>query len=192
MPDRASRALELAYQAHYGQTRKGDGGPYVDHVIEVAHMLHEAGCDPHVVAAGLLHDAVEDSDLTAGEIADEVGAVVATLVEALTERKDMPDYERRKLEHRVRVASSGRRATAIFAADRLANLRALRRAYAEQGEAVGRHFNASLDEKLAHLHRDVRMLKRVDPSNPFLAELAGEMAAFRSERAARRCRRQPR
>jgi hypothetical protein len=76
----------------------------------------------------------------------------------------------------------------VFAADRLANLRALREAYAEQGEAVGRHFNASLDEKLVHLHRDLRMLKRVDPGNPFLEDLISEAAAFRSDRAARRKR----
>ena len=145
-------------------------------------MLFERVCDPHAVAAGLLHDAIEDGGLTAGEIADAVGAPVAAVVEALTERKDMRDYDRRKLEHRVRVAGAGRRATAVFAADRLANLRALREAYAEQGEAVARHFNASLDEKLAHLHRDVRMLKRVDPSNPFLDDLTAEAAAFRSER----------
>ena len=181
-------ALHVAYRAHYGQTRKGDGSPYVSHPIEVAHMLHEAVCDPQVVAAGLLHDAIEDGGITAGEIADEVGAVVASLVEAMTERKDVRDYERRKLEHRVRVARAGRRVTAIYAADRLANLRALRAAYADQGEAVARHFNASLDEKLAQLHRDVRMLKRVDPTNPFLVDLAGEMAAFRVERTAVRCR----
>jgi (p)ppGpp synthase/HD superfamily hydrolase len=152
-------------------------------------MLFEAVCDPHAVAAGLLHDAIEDSDLTAGEIADAVGAPIATVVEGLTERKDIPDYDRRKLEHRVRVAGAGRRATAVFAADRLANLRALRRSYAAEGEAVARHFNASLDEKLGHLHRDVRMLKRVDPGNPFLHDLTAEAAAFRSERASRRARR---
>ena len=179
-------ALTLAYRAHDGQVRKVDGSPYVRHPIEVAHLLYERVCDPCVVAAGLLHDAIEDTDLTAGDIADEVGAPVAAVVEALTERKDIRDYDRRKLEHRVRVAGAGRRATAVFAADRLANLRALRAAYAAQGEAVARHFNASLDEKLAHLHRDVKMLKRVDPDNPFLEDLTAEATALRSERTRRR------
>lgn len=181
-------ALSLAYRAHGDQTRKADGSPYVRHPIEVAHLLFERVCDPHAVAAGLLHDAIEDGGLTAGEIADAVGAPVATVVEALTERKDVRNYDRRKLEHRVRVAGAGRRATAVYAADRLANLRALREAYAVQGEAVARHFNASLDEKLTHLQRDVRMLRRIDPSNPFLDDLTTEAAAFRSDRAARRKR----
>jgi (p)ppGpp synthase/HD superfamily hydrolase len=179
-------ALALAYRAHRDQVRKSDGTPYVRHPIEVAHLVFERVCDPCAVAAALLHDAIEDTDLTAGDIADEVGSPVAAVIEALTERKDIRDYERRKLEHRVRVAGAGRRATAVFAADRLANLRALRAAYAEQGEAVARHFNASLDEKLSHLHRDVRMLKRVDPGNPFLEDLSMAASAFRSERAMRR------
>ncbi len=183
-------ALSLAYDAHDGQVRKGDGSPYVSHPIAVAHMLFERVCDPYAVAAGMLHDVIEDGDLTAGEIADAVGAPIATVVEALTERKDVRDYDRRKLEHRVRVAGAGRRATAVYAADKLANLRSLRAAYAIQGEAVARHFNASLDEKLSHLHRDVRMLKRVDPTNPFLDDLMSEAAAFRSERAATRSRHQ--
>jgi hypothetical protein len=181
-----STALSLAYQAHADQIRKADGSPYVTHPIEVAHMLFERVCDPHAVAAGLLHDAIEDGGLIAGEIADVVGAPIAAVVDALTERKDVRGYDRRKLERRVRVAGAGRRATAVFAADRLANLRSLRHAYAEQREAVARHFNASLDEKMAHLHRDVRMLKRVDPVNPFIDDLEREEAGLMAARTPRR------
>jgi (p)ppGpp synthase/HD superfamily hydrolase len=177
-----SVALSLAYKAHRDQVRKGNGTPYVDHPIAVAHMLFEAGYDPHVVAASLLHDAIEDGGFSAGEIADELGAPVASLAEFLTERKEIRDYERRKLEHRARVAGAGRRAVAIYAADKLANMRDLRAAYAAEGEAVGRRFNASLEEKLAQATRDVRMVKRVDPSNPFLDELMQELSELRADR----------
>lgn len=183
-----SVALSLAYKAHRYQVRKGDGTPYVDHPIDVAHMLFEAGYDPQVVAAGLLHDAIEDGGFSAGEIADELGAPVASLVESLTKRKDIRDYDRRKLEHRAGVAGAGRRAVAIYAADKLANMRDLRDAYAAEGEALSRRFNASFEEKVAQATRDVRMVKRVDPSNPFLEELMQELSGFRSDRNGERRR----
>jgi (p)ppGpp synthase/HD superfamily hydrolase len=176
-----AHALALAYTAHGDRIR-------VKHVIEVGHMLFESVCDPHALAAGLLHDAIADGGLTGGEIADAVGAPVATVVEALTERKDIREYERRKLERRVRVAGAGRRATAVYGADRLATLRSLRTAYAVRGEAAAKRLDGSLDEMVCQLHRDARMLKRVDARNPFLPDLMAEAAAFRSDRAASRSR----
>jgi hypothetical protein len=179
-------ALTLAYMAHRDQVRKGDGSPYIRHPIEVAHILFETVCNPQVTAAGLLHDAIEDGGLTAGEIADEVGAPVATLVETLTEDKEIRDYDRRKLEHRARVARAGLSAAAIYAADKFANLRAQREAHAREGERVARRFNASLDVKLANTERDLRMLRRVGLGPPLAAELESELVLMRAQRTARR------
>jgi (p)ppGpp synthase/HD superfamily hydrolase len=59
-----TRAALAAAEAHKGQTRKGGEVPYVNHVIEVAHLVAEAGGTPEMVAAAFLHDTVEDSDAT--------------------------------------------------------------------------------------------------------------------------------
>ena len=113
--------------------RKGDDTPYADHPIEVAHLLHEEGFDETVVAAGLLHDVVEDTNVTLAEIWARFGPEVAGLVETVTEDKTIRDYSERKDQHRQKVRAVGLPAAAIFAADKLANLRALRAAYGEQG-----------------------------------------------------------
>jgi hypothetical protein len=157
-----SSALYLVHQV------PGD----VDHPIEVAHKLFEAGYESHVVAAGLLHEAISSGALSGGELADEVGAPTAALVELVTERRDISDADRRGLELRARVARSGGRAAAIYAADRLATLRDIRR-------APTRPSAGALATQLRNVERDVRMLSRVDSTSPFLQELEGELEATR-------------
>ncbi len=110
-----AEALEFAYQAHAGQRRKGDDTPYADHPIEVAHLLHEEGFDETVVAAGLLHDVVEDTIVTLAEIWARFGPEVAGLVETATEDKAIRDYAERKAQHREKVRAVGTPAAAIFA-----------------------------------------------------------------------------
>jgi guanosine-3',5'-bis(diphosphate) 3'-pyrophosphohydrolase len=120
-----TRAALTAAEAHKGQTRKGGQVPYVNHVIEVAHLVAEAGGTPEMVAAALLHDVVEDSDATAGTVAAAFGPCVATLVAGLT---DAPDWEglprearkRRQAEHMARAPRAVRR---IKIADQTSNVR---------------------------------------------------------------------
>ena len=59
-----ARAYRLAASAHHSQHRATDGAPFLDHVVEVATLLNEAGLDEELVTAGLLHDAVESGTLT--------------------------------------------------------------------------------------------------------------------------------
>jgi hypothetical protein len=167
-------ALDLAYEAHAGQVRKGDDTPYVDHPIEVAHMLYEEGFDETVVAAGLLHDVVEDSEVTVAQLADRFGADVAALVDVLTDDRSLP-YNERKEQHRRKVRQAGMPAAAIYAADKLANLRAFRAAYRTEGEALSKRFNASIDVMLLRWREDLDMLGQVDPQPPFQRELEDEL-----------------
>ena len=77
------RAYDQAMAAHDGQMR-ASGEPYVVHSVEVARMLADLGLDHHVVAAGLLHDVVEDSDWTIEDIGRLFDKEVATLVDGVT------------------------------------------------------------------------------------------------------------
>ncbi len=132
-------ALEAASEAHAGQIRNGSGGrPYIEHPIAVAELLAEHGFPDEVLAAALLHDVVEESETEVDEIRARFGEPVGDLVEALTDAEEIQPYERRKDVHRARVEEAGPDALAIYAADKLANIRALRRVYASEGEASAR------------------------------------------------------
>ncbi len=184
--DLVRAALAVAYEVHGDQERKGDGSEYISHPIEVAHMLHEQGLGDTVVAAGLLHDVVEDSDWTVDGVDNRFGGDVSALVDAMTEDKRVEEYMRRKAIHRAKVEEAGMPAAPIYAADKLANLRALRAAYREQGEAVGRHFNAPLDDKVENWRSDVEMLTALDREMPFVADLEIELLQLRADRLAQR------
>lgn len=180
-------ALEMARQAHAGQLRNGSGGlPYIEHPLTVAELLAGQGCSETVLAAGLLHDVVEESDVGVEEIRLRFGDGVADLVAALTDAEEIESYERRKDVHRADVAAAGKDALTIYAADKLANIRALRRVYADEGEAVGSELKAPLDVKVAVWEADLHLLSRRDPEGPFLAGLETELSGLKGDRRAAR------
>lgn len=178
-------ALGAAREAHAGQIRNGSGGaPYIDHPVAVAGLLAEHGFAEEVLAAALLHDVIEEGATALEEIRVRFGEPVARLVDALTDAEAIEPYELRKEAHRARVAGAGPDALAIYAADKLANIRALRRAYAAEGEAVGAELKAPLDVKVAVWEADLELLGREVPDLPLRGELAAALAGLRSDRAA--------
>lgn len=178
-------ALELARTAHAGQVRNGSGGrPYIEHPLTVGEQLAAQGCSDAVLAAALLHDVVEESEIGVEQIRERFGDRVADLVAALTDAEEIESYPRRKDVHRADVEAAGPEALIIYAADKLANIRALRRVYAEQGEAVGDELKAPLDVKMDVWEADVRMLRTAYPDLAFLGELEEELSRLRADRAA--------
>jgi (p)ppGpp synthase/HD superfamily hydrolase len=178
-------AREVAVSAHAGQIRNGSGGrPYIEHPLAVADLLAEHHFSDPVLAAALLHDVVEESPLEVEEISRRFGVEVGELVAALTDAEEIEAYQRRKDVHRAEVEAAGADALAIYAADKLSNIRALRPVYAEQGEAVGAELKAPLDVKVAVWEADVGLLGIVCPELPFLSELEAQLEGLRSERLA--------
>ena len=99
------RAADFAARKHMSQKRKGEKAePYINHLIEVAALVAEA-TDGHrdAVVAALLHDAVEDQDVTNAELADLFGQTVASLVAEVTDDKSLPKQVR---EHEQICAAS--------------------------------------------------------------------------------------
>ena len=90
----------------------------------MAALLAEAGYDEEVVAAGLLHDVVEDSTVGLDEVEARCGPEVRRLVAALTEDATIDPWASRKAEHRNRTANQDRVVGAIYLADKLAKVRA--------------------------------------------------------------------
>ena len=87
------KAYNFAKEAHKDQYRKS-GEPYIHHLIEVCYILSTLQCGPATLIAGLLHDTVEDTDVTLEQIKDLFGEDVENLVDSLTK------IQRLKLSHR--------------------------------------------------------------------------------------------
>jgi hypothetical protein len=181
--DLVKDALETARQAHAGQLRRGsDGLPYIDHPMAVAEILLKYRFGDEVLAAALLHDVVEKSEIEITEVRERFGEVVADLVEAMTEDETIPDYEERKDEHRRRVAEADPATLAIFAADKLTNVSMLREAYALIGEGVSDELAVSLDLKIYIWEGDLEMLFNEAPKLNLTDELADEMVGLWGDR----------
>ncbi|XP_066398018.1 probable GTP diphosphokinase RSH3, chloroplastic [Miscanthus floridulus] len=128
------RAFAAAEAAHRGQVR-ASGDPYLQHCVETAALLAELGAGPAVVAAGLLHDTVDDAGLGYGFISEHFGAGVADLVKGVSKLSHLSKLARRndtasRIDEadRLRIiflAMEDARAVLIKLADRLHNMRTL-------------------------------------------------------------------
>jgi len=181
--DLVREALATAQRAHAGQLRRGsDGRPFIDHPVAVAELLCAERQSDDVIAAALLHDVVEKSEMSTEALRERFGDVVADLVAAMTEDESIPTYEDRKEEHRRRVAESGPAARAIFAADKLTNVTMLREAYALIGEGVSDELPVPLDLKMYIWEADLEMLFDEAPQLPLTDELADQLVALWGDR----------
>ena len=127
-PDTATtllRAAVFAARAHAGQTRKGAAAePYVNHVLEVAEILATHGAPQAAIIAGLLHDTVEDTEVTPADLTAAFGAEVAGIVAEATDDKTLPKETRKALQ----VSQAPKKSDAakqLKLADKTSNLRAM-------------------------------------------------------------------
>jgi (p)ppGpp synthase/HD superfamily hydrolase len=121
-----SEAADLAARRHSGMQRKGRGSePYVNHLAEVANLLSTAtdGADAELVAAGWLHDSIEDTETTHLELAEKFGKRVAALVVEVTDDMTLPKDERRRRQV-VEAPKKSPGAKLIKIADKISNIRA--------------------------------------------------------------------
>ena len=176
-------AYRFAAAAHAGQ-RQELSGPYIEHPVAVARLLHEAGFGDHVVAAGLLHDVVEHSDVDQGAVVARFGPEVGALVDAMTEPAAIESFEARKAAHRDAIASRGEEAEAIFAADKIVNASNLRAAIARLGQpAVEGRLSHPLDKKVEHYQATLELLEHVAEGLTILPRLRRELDRLADQRA---------
>src|ERR1700744_2592227 len=119
-----SEAAEFAARRHNGMARKGRGSePYINHLAEVANLLSSAteGADAELVAAGWLHDTIEDTETTREELARIFSERVASLVVECTDDMSLPKAERRRLQV-VNASHKSASARLIKIADKISNI----------------------------------------------------------------------
>ena len=136
-------ALIFAARAHRDQVRKATDVPYIVHPVGVMLILQQVGeADPELLAAGLLHDTIEDAGVSAEALADRFGARVAGIVVGCSEPDhDGKPWEARKAHTIAYLRTAPRDIQLVAAADKLHNLRSMIADYAEQGDRLWGRFN---------------------------------------------------
>jgi hypothetical protein len=179
----AQAALSFTMRCHVGQRRVSDGEPFIAHRLEVARLLRDAGCSGVLVAAGLLHDVMEDASVGVEELKARFGADVAGLIEAVSDAS-LGSYRERKHAQRERVRRAGTDAALLFAADKIATVRGLRRHVMRDRarfDASPRHTRARdrMEQhhrwRLEHYRDSLGMLERIAPRHSLVRRLADEL-----------------
>ena len=119
------RALAFAAYKHRKCRRKDvEASPYINHPISLADILCNEGhvTDVHMICRTLLHDTVEDTDTTEGELVNEFGATIAAIVMDVTDDKTLPKLERKQqqIEHAAHIRDEDQ---LVKLADKISNLR---------------------------------------------------------------------
>lgn len=154
------KALNFSAKAHgsvknddgsIGQKRKGTDIPYIVHPVEVCQILRENGCSANVQIAGLLHDCIEDTEVTADLIEKEFGKEIRQLVESESEDKmrylsEKESWKTRKTATINHLKHASIESMMVCNADKLSNLRSMAYDLATTGEDLWKRFNASKED----------------------------------------------
>ena len=141
------RAIIFAVRAHTGTERRGKGFPYIVHPMEAVEIVATMTKDQELLAAAALHDTLEDTNITLDQLRDEFGVRVASLVADESDEKyegvsESDSWHARKQAAIDRLARASHDAKIVALGDKLSNMRAIARDYAEQGDALWSLFHA--------------------------------------------------
>jgi myo-inositol-1(or 4)-monophosphatase len=141
------RAIIFAVKAHAGTERRGKGYPYIVHPLEAVEIVATMTPDQELLAAAALHDTVEDTDVTVEQIRAEFGDRIATLVadeseerpQGISDEESWHDRKRAAINH---LANASHDAKIVALGDKLSNMRAIARDYAEIGDSLWNRFHS--------------------------------------------------
>jgi len=168
-------AIAYAERMHAGQIR-ADGTPFVLHPLEVAALLRRTGAPDHLVAAGVMHDLLEKTEVSVGELKQRFGARITRLVVAVSDDERIAGYAERKAALRRQVAGAGEEALTLFAADKLSKVRELGGTTDGQpADGGARDVRAVRARRLRHYQRSLALLQERLPESPLVRELRDEL-----------------
>ena len=154
-------AIVFATRAHAGQVRKMAKTPYILHPMEVAAIIGTVTADENVMAAGLLHDTVEDCNVDPRVIKEQFGARVAALVQSETEdkmsgRPSSETWMARKEESLLMLRyTKDRDVKILWLGDKLSNMRSFYREWRTRGDAIWQALNQKDPLKHAWYYRTI-------------------------------------
>lgn len=168
-------ALQFAAVKHTGQVRKGTNIPYITHPYGVALILQQEKQAEEVIAAGLLHDTLEDTNTSEDELLSLFGEDVLKLVKAASEPDKSLSWEERKKHTITDLQFRSNDEITIIAADKLHNLRSIQREIDESGENVWTRFNRGKREQSWYYMGIVNVLKEKKREVPLIKKLEKEV-----------------
>ena len=151
--DLFDRAAVFAIRAHHNTERRGKGFPYIIHPMEAVEIVATITTDPELLAAAVLHDTIEDTDVTVDQIRAEFGERIANLVHAESDQftegvSEEDSWHDRKQAAIDRLAAAPHDAKIVAMGDKLSNMRAIWRDYQTKGDALWSIFHVK--DKASH------------------------------------------
>nr|WP_275695487.1 HD domain-containing protein [Fredinandcohnia sp. SECRCQ15] len=160
----------MASRAHDGQYRKRTKTPYISHPISVGLILMKAGYRDELVAAAILHDTVEDTELTLNDIEQTFGRTLSTIVEGCSEPDKSLTWDERK-EHTIEfLKTAPEDIRVVSCADKLHNVQSIIRDFEHEGDQVWERFNRGKDKQEWYYRSIIKSLG-FESTFPLLKEL---------------------
>lgn len=161
------KALEYSAKNHRGYNRKGGDIPYIVHPVEVAMILNDNSLTEEVIVAGLLHDLLEDTQVSKENIREEFGEDILGLVIGASEKlknRENKSWKKRK-EHTIKFIKNDAdfKIRAIACADKLSNIRSMiRDLEGEDSKTFWNKFNAGKEKQKWYYESLVDSLKELE------------------------------
>lgn len=184
--EKIQRAIKFSVKTHevyQKQKRKGKDVAYITHPLTVGLILSLAGADEDVIAAGILHDTIEDSaehkKVDREMIVERFGEHVAELVMSVTEENPQSPWTERKRQAREHIAEFSHDSLLLKSADILANTAEIVNYHARYGDEVFGWFSVSKEASINHYLLSIEAILKRWPENPLAEDLAAVAESLR-------------
>ncbi len=169
------KAIIFAAKAHAGQMRKATDIPYITHPYTVGMLLQKANCTDEVIAAGILHDTIEDTSATYEELTEQFGLHVSNLVRSASEPDKSLSWEERKQHTIEMLKNASLEEIQIISADKLHNLRTIRENQSVIGDKIWDRFKRGKRDQQWYYSSIVKELEPWKNKFIFIQELEKEV-----------------
>ncbi len=193
MLSRFEEALVFAAQKHKAQTRKGTSIPYIAHLMQVSGIALENGADEDEAIAALLHDVMEDQDVTQEELTRRFGPAVAAIVVGCSDSAstNKPEWKQRKDVYISHILTASKSIRLVSSCDKLHNARAILADYQELGDDLWSRFTVGQGDILWYYRSLVDKFQEAqaqqgEPPSRVVAELARVVGDLERQMQARK------
>lgn len=162
-----NQAIYFATKAHEGQVRKVSQSPFIFHSLALGCILNDAGADEDAIIAGILHDTVEDTDVTLNDIKETFGENIANLVDGCSENKTL-SWEQRKQQTIDDLQIACEKVCLVTCADKIHNLQVSIDGVKEKGKDFFVHFKRGYNEQKWYYGSIKDVLEMRIPNHPLL------------------------
>lgn len=172
-------AIDFAQKAHSGQFRKGTHIPYIIHPLEVMKILYQYTDDENILIAAILHDTLEDTEVTENDILQHFGSDVLALVKSATEPEKDKSWEERK-QHTLEFLSqtNDQRVLLLTCADKLNNINSIINDYNQIGEELWQRFKRGKEQQKWYYSSLAQIYLSKEKDNPLFQQFYQNVIQF--------------